>query len=157
MKLLFPLLFTVTGLGAGAAGGYFVPLDAESIPFLHQESVSSIEMLESYETPTQIVKLNNQFIVPVIEDDGESSLVIMSLSLEVTEEKSDSVFDLEPRLRDVIMKVLFEHSSHGGFSGRYYTEDKMSVLRKYLLESTQSVIGPEVHRILITDLVRQSA
>lgn len=157
MKLLFPLIFTVTGLGAGAAGGYFVPLDPETLPFLKQESTSSIEMLDTEITPTQIVKLNNQFIVPVIEDDGESSLVIMSLSLEVTEETSDSVFDLEPRLRDGIMKVLFEHSSHGGFSGRYYTEDKMSVLRKYLLESAQGVIGKDVQRILITDLVRQSA
>ena len=71
MKLLFPLLFTVTGLGAGAAGGYFVPLDAESIPFLHQENASSISMLETHEAPTQIVKLNNQFIVPVIEGQQE--------------------------------------------------------------------------------------
>ena len=157
MKLLFPLIFTVAGLGAGAAGGYFVPLDPETLPFLKQESTSSIEMLETELTPTQIVKLNNQFIVPVIEDDGESSLVIMSLSLEVTEETSGRVFDMEPRLRDGIMKVLFEHSSHGGFSGRYYTEDKMSVLRKYLLESAQDVIGNDVQRILITDLVRQSA
>lgn len=157
MKLLFPLIFTVAGLGAGAAGGYLVPLDPETLPFLKKESASSIEMLDTEVIPTQIVKLNNQFIVPVIEDDGESSLVIMSLSLEVTEETSGRVFDMEPRLRDGIMKVLFEHSSHGGFSGRYYTEDKMSVLRKYLLESAQDVIGDDVQRILITDLVRQSA
>ncbi|MCI5041756.1 MAG: flagellar basal body-associated FliL family protein [Donghicola eburneus] len=157
MKILVPAIMMIVGLGAGAGAGFFVPLDPETLPFLHQKEASSIKMLESHDVPTQIVKLNNQFIVPVIEDDGESSLVIMSLSLEVTDEKSDSVFDLEPRLRDEIMKVLFEHSSHGGFSGRYYTEDKMAVLRKYLLESAQDVIGEDVHRILITDLVRQTA
>lgn len=158
MKILIPAILAVVGIGAGAGAGYFVPVDADHLLGIgNAEEESSIEMIEPQTTPTEIVKLNNQFIIPVIEDDGESALVIMSLSLEVTEEKSEVVFDLEPRLRDGIMKVLFEHSSHGGFSGRYYSEDKMAVLRKYLLQSAQEILGGGVNSILITDLVRQAA
>ncbi len=157
MKILLPAVLSLVGLGAGAGAGYFMPVDSSQLPFGKGHDESSIDMLEHTEHATEIVKLNNQFIVPVIEDNGESSLVILSLSLEVSEEQSERVFDLEPRIRDGIMKVLFEHSSHGGFSGRYYSEDKMSVLRKYLLQSAQSVMGEGVQKILITDLVRQAA
>ncbi|NVO25970.1 flagellar basal body-associated FliL family protein [Donghicola sp. C2-DW-16] len=158
MKILIPVMLAVLGAGAGAGAGYLVPLDPSHLPLAHAtEGETAIEMLDNHTEPTKIVKLSNQFIIPVIEDDGESALVIMSLSLEVTVEKSQSVFDLEPRLRDGIMKVLFDHSSHGGFSGRYYSEDKMAVLRKYLLQSAQDIMGGGVQGVLITDLVRQAA
>ncbi|MEY8879797.1 flagellar basal body-associated FliL family protein [Donghicola sp. XS_ASV15] len=157
MKILLPAVLTLVGLGAGAGAGFFLPVDPSQLPLGKGHEESSIDMLDQTPKTTEIVKLNNQFIVPVIEDNGQSALVILSLSLEVAEEKSEEVFELEPRLRDGIMKVLFEHSSHGGFSGRYYSEDKMSVLRKYLLQSAQSVMGEGVQKILITDLVRQAA
>lgn len=104
---------------------------------------------------TEYVKLNNQFIVPVVENGKVQSLVILSLSLEVTFGESAKVYAQEPKLRDGFLQVLFDHANAGGFDGSFTSSNAMDVLRAALLESAQSAIGPLVSGVLITDIVRQ--
>lgn len=104
---------------------------------------------------TEYVKLNNQFIVPVVENGKVQSLVILSLSLEVTFGESAKVYAQEPKLRDGFLQVLFDHANAGGFDGSFTSSNAMDVLRAALLESAQSAIGSLVSGVLITDIVRQ--
>ncbi|WP_102224048.1 flagellar basal body-associated FliL family protein [Acidimangrovimonas sediminis] len=103
------------------------------------------------------VKLNNQFIIPVLEGGRVSSLVIMSLSLEVSAGGRDKVFALEPKLRDAFLRVMFDHANSGGFDGNFTSGNNMLVLRDALKEAAFKVLGPVLKDVLIIDMVRQDA
>lgn len=101
------------------------------------------------------VKLNNQFIVPIVAHGKVGSMVILSLSLEVTAGSSAQVYSGEPKLRDAFLQVLFDHANAGGFAGNFTEGTKMQVLRNALLETAVKVMGPIVTNVLIDDIVRQ--
>jgi hypothetical protein len=101
------------------------------------------------------VKLNNQFVIPVIVADSVAALVVVSLTLEVTAGSNTAVFDREPRLRDAFLQVLFDFAYSGGFDGPFTQSANLATLRRALRETGQSVIGPTVLDVLIVDIVRQ--
>lgn len=103
------------------------------------------------------VKLNNQFIVPVLEHGRVTSMVIMSLTLEVGAGGRDRVFALEPKLRDAFLRVMFDHANAGGFDGNFTSGSNMLVLRDALKEVAFKTLGPILLNVLIIDLVRQDA
>lgn len=103
----------------------------------------------------EYVKLNNQFIVPIVADGKVASLVIMSVSLEVIPGASTTVYAAEPKLRDAFLQVLFDHANAGGFSGNFTVGTKMQLLRDALKEMAVKVLGPIVTGVLIDDIVRQ--
>lgn len=108
------------------------------------------------ETPTHdYVKLNNQFVVPVVVDGQVASMVILALSLEVTVGGSEQVYALEPKLRDVFLQVLFDHANSGGFTGDFTASKNMVVLRDALREVAIKTLGATVSDVLITDVARQ--
>lgn len=101
------------------------------------------------------VKLNNQFVIPVVEKDRVAALVILSLSLEIPSGGSDAVFAAEPKLRDTFLRVLFDHANSGGFSGSFTEGANLAALRNALLEAGQGVLGERLTAVLIGDIVRQ--
>ena len=101
--------------------------------------------------------LSSQFVIPVLERGKARALVVMALSLEVAEGSTSAVYALEPRLRDGMLQVLFDHANSGGFDGRYTETRRLDALRRALLESARSVAGKPVRDVLITELVRQEA
>jgi len=103
------------------------------------------------------VKLNNQFIVPVLEDGRVASMVILSLSLEVTQGSSEAVYAREPKLRDVFLQAMFDHANAGGFRGTFTDGSNLVLLRKALLEVARSTLGEAVSDVLIVDIVRQDS
>jgi hypothetical protein len=103
------------------------------------------------------VKLNNQFIVPVVEQAEVQALVILSISLEVRPGTTEAVYTQEPKLRDAFLQVLFDHANAGGFNGAFTSSTNMDVLRQSLLETAQAVIGKSVRNVLIVDIVRQDS
>lgn len=107
---------------------------------------------------TEYVRINNQFVVPIVRNGAVRSLVVMSLSLEVDAGGSGAVFNYEPRLRDSFLRVMFAHANAGGFDGRFTESDAMAPLRSALREAAQSVLGRgSTHDVLITDITRQDA
>jgi flagellar FliL protein len=106
-------------------------------------------------TAFDYVKLNNQFVIPVVENGQVTSLVILSLSLEVAPGGSEKVYALEPRLRDALLQVLFNHANTGGFRGAFTEASTMEALRKALLEAAVKTLGATVSNVLIADIVRQ--
>lgn len=167
MRKLLPVLLAAIGLLAGGGAGYFLrPAAEEAAPnpcgdvqtaeaegeAAHDEGEAEGEgdaALKEY------VKLNNQFIVPVVKKGAVESLVILSVSLEVTTGASQEVYAVEPKLRDNFLQVLFDHANAGGFDGAFTASNNMDVLRQALLEVAQQSLGKKVSDVLIVDIVRQ--
>ena len=153
---IIPVLFLAVGLAAGAGAGFY----------LKPEDTAKEVSEETYPAPpkasssgkkanTEFVKLNNQFVVPVIEQAEVSSLVVLSLSLEATYGLREAIYEREPKLRDSFLRVLFDHANMGGFSGAFTESSTMELLRNTLKEAAQNEIGPEVSDVLIGSISRQ--
>lgn len=107
------------------------------------------------EEETEFVKLNNQFIVPVTDGNSIKSLVVVSIGLEIAQNETGAVFSMEPKLRDSLLQVLFDHANVGGFDADFTASRNMVFLREALTASAQDVLGSTVINVLITDLARQ--
>lgn len=152
MGKILPILLIVIGIGAGAGAGIFLrPDPSEPAAESHEES----EAEEEQDPTLEYVKLNNQFVVPIVEQARVSSLVIMSLSLEVPVGATEQVYAIEPKLRDNLLQVLFDHANSGGFRGVFTASDNMTALRRALLEAARKVLGRDVSDVLVSDILRQ--
>lgn len=148
MKKLLPLIVGLVALLAGAGGGYMLRPQAETVAEPPPEENT---------VPPDYVKLNNQFVVPVLDKGRVVSMVILSLSLEVVTGTTERVYEIEPKLRDAFLQVLFDHSNAGGFRGSFTDGANLVVLRKALLESAQSILDDKVSDVLIVEIVRQDS
>ena len=165
MKFLIPLLLGLVGLGAGLGAGVamYVPpekpaeetgKDASEPKKDEKKNKGEAGEYDS-EADVDYIKLNNQFIVPLIEDGKVISLVVLSLSLELDPGNEEHVYTREPRVRDAFLRVLFDHANAGGFSGNFTRSSNMIVLRDSLLEISRKTLGDMVRNVLIIDMVRQ--
>lgn len=150
IKKLLPLLLGLLGLGIGIGAGIFLR------PVHDEAEVVVEEPLDPALAP-EYAKLPNQFIVPVMAKGKVSAMVILSLSLEVTNGATQEVYKIEPKLRDVFLQVMFDHANSGGFSGSYTDGANLLLLRKALLEAAKAVLKDTVTDVLIIDIVRQDS
>lgn len=152
MKLVLPVLFLVAGTGAGIGLGLALQPAPEEAP------VSE----ETQPQPPQIgaegsdfVRLNNQFVVPVVREDRVRSLVVLSLTLEVPAGMTAATYDMEPRLRDEFLRVMFDHANMGGFDGAFTQAGNLDLLRTALQIAADQVLTHGARDVLITDIARQ--
>ena len=161
MKKLFPLLLVLVVTLAGAGAGYVLKPapteEAETCPPPVAEEKDLSLPGDRYETTgKEYVKLNNQFVVPVISGESVSSLVLLGLSLEVSAGDQERVFALEPKIRDALLQTMFDHANMGGFEGAFTNSPNLGKLRQALLETARKILGDSVSDVLILDVVRQS-
>lgn len=155
IRKLIPLLLGLLGLGLGIGAGLFLrPAPVEPHP---EETAAAAEAEAEPAEPPEYVKLNNQFIVPVMEAGKVVSMVILSLSLEVETGSTETTYRQEPKLRDLFLQVLFDHANSGGFRGSFTDASNMVFLRKALLEAAKRAMGPVVKDVLISDIARQDS
>lgn len=160
MKFLLPLILLLLGLGGGVGAGLFLKPEPEPVAEIEEESTETEQqVVEEPVVPENVeyAKLNNQFVVPVVEDGRVASLVVMSLNLEVAAGGTTEVFSSEPKLRDIFLQVMFNHANIGGFSGNFTSGTNMRSLRNELLRGAKDVLGDTVTDVLIIDIVRQDA
>jgi flagellar FliL protein len=158
IKLLLPILLVVIGAGAGIGAGIVLrPQPEPSVA--GQESATAEKPKEEIdpENLPEYVKLNNQFVVPVLKEEQVAAMVILALSLEVTKGSTADVFAREPKLRDGFLQILFEHANAGGFDGSFTDADNLLLLRMAFLESAQKVLGDKVSDVLINEIARQDS
>ena len=110
------------------------PADAHSDAHAAEAPAPDHQSAADGEAAPEYVKLNNQFVVPVLKDGKVVSMVVLALNLEVTEGGSEQVYAREPKLRDAILQVLFDHANSGGFAGAFTDGSNLVLLRKSLLE-----------------------
>ncbi len=152
IRKILPLLMGIVGLLIGAGAGYFMRPIAEPTATEAAAPAEPDPLLEP-----EYVKLSNQFIVPVLDKGKVVSMVILSLSLEVAKGGTAKVYDVEPKLRDAFLQVMFDHANAGGFNGAYTDGANLVLLRSALLEAAKQVLGGEVSDVLIIDIVRQDS
>lgn len=150
MAKLLPLLLALIGLGAGIGAGI-------ALRPAHDAAEATQKPSEEAVPVTDFVKLNNQFVVPVVEEGRVVSLVIMSLSVEVSAGNTEAIYAREPKLRDMLLQVMFDHANAGGFKGVFTDGANLILLRKALLEATQNVMGDIAKDVLISDIARQDS
>ena len=163
MRKIIPLVIVLLGVGAGIGVGLFLrPVPAAAVAEDAGETDTGADTAaepdnESADQQPEFVKLTNQFIVPVVEKNRIVSLVILSLSLEVKTGGTEQVYAKEPKLRDVILQLLFDHANTGGFRGSFTDADNLVILRRGLTEVARGVLGDTVRSVLITDIIRQDS
>jgi len=151
IKKLLPLLLGLVGLGAGIGAGLALrPPPPEPTA---EEIAAAAAALPA--VPPEYVKLNNQFIVPVVEEGRVVSMVILTLSLGVEPGAREKIYSLEPKLRDVFLQVLFDHANSGGFRGAFTDSANLVLLRDELSEAALAVAGDSARAVLISDIARQ--
>lgn len=174
IRILIPLILMLVGLGGGVVAGKMMG-GASGAETATAESGHGDEDEDSADedgghggggdhgdtadpsSPYEYVRLNNQFIVPIIHHGSVRSLVVMSLTVEVLNGENELVYSREPRLRDAFLRVMFSHANVGGFDGSFTTVEAMSPLRVGLREAARQVLGDVIHDVLILDIVRQDA
>lgn len=167
---LLPVILLVIGTGAGIGAGIMLAPapepKAETEHAMNDAELASDEDMDhadediSYDEldPDQereYVKIANQFVVPVVERDNLSSLVVIALSLEVKKGMSEKIHLYEPKLRDAFLQVLFDHANMGGFRGAFTRSDVLDPLRTALREAAQKDLGKGVYDVLIIEISRQ--
>ncbi len=161
-SLLIPLILALLGTGGGVGAALILkpptaevaaaPCGGEPASATDARAVEAEPGLPSGRT---YAKLNNQFIVPVVNDEAVTALVVLSISLEVVEGMQEAVFSHEPKLRDAFLQVLFDHANVGGFEGVFTANTPMRDLRAGLLAAARDTVGAPITDVLITEMARQ--
>ncbi len=169
---LIPVILALVGLGGGVGAGLFLrpaptaeehaaegadPKKAGEHGEAAAEGEAADHEGEPEEGAPEYVKMNNQFVVPVVEDGRVAAMVVLSVSIEVEAGNTEAVYQREPKLRDVFLQVLFDHANTGGFSGSFTDGSNLIVLRTSLKEAAALVMGTVVRDVLITDIARQDS
>lgn len=164
-RMLLPLLLMIVGLAGGLGAGLMLKPEpapeedaqvadaarAGAPPRSHQGAGDGPNPAEALE----YVKLNNQFVIPVVSRDLISAMIVLSLTVEIVPGTSQAIYDREPKLRDAFLQVLFDHANIGGFEGAFTNAGNMDVLRRSLSDVAQRVVGDTARGVLITDIARQ--
>lgn len=150
IRKLLPILLALLGLGLGIGAGIFLRPAADPHEVVEEEPIDPA-------LAPEYVKLPNQFIVPVMVRGKVSAVVVLSLSLEVKAGATAEVYKVEPKLRDVMLQVMFDLANAGGFEGAYTDSANLILLRKALLEASQDVLKDTITDVLIVDIMRQDS
>jgi len=178
--VLIPLVLLILGSGGGVAAAMFLfpaasadaaaPEDDHATPVgeeEHQEASPAAPADAHAETSggdghggtvadgPAYVRLNNQFLIPVVEGGDIRAMVVLTLNLEVAPGQDEHVQSYEPRLRDAFLQALFDHANTGGFDGMFTASGNMRSLRNALMAEARVVLGEAITDVLILDIVRQ--
>lgn len=166
MGKILPILLILLGTGGGLGAGLFLRPAPDPEELAVAEAALAEEGGEQAEdepppdpeepnADREYVKLNNQFVIPVVEKNRVASLVVMSLSVEVKPGNREDIFSREPKLRDSFLQVLFDHANVGGFQGAFTDNNNLDVLRASLRAAARRDAGDHVTDVLILEIARQ--
>lgn len=165
-KLLIPLILALLGTAGGGAAAYFMRPSVEATSHAepakegaHHEADQGHEAEEStsdgHDVEPDYFKIQQQFIVPVIHNGVMKSVVVTSLAIESNEAVRSEVIKKQPKLRDALLRALFDHATLGGFDGNFVQTGPMDLLKSSLTKTARDIIGPEVSAVLILEIGKQ--
>ncbi|WP_232824886.1 flagellar basal body-associated protein FliL [Primorskyibacter marinus] len=166
IKLIIPLTLAAIGTGSGIGAAIFLAPPTEeantaNVSLCGPDAVQLSAERKAHEPDVgseyEFVKLNNQFVVPVVHDERVKSLVVVSLTLEIAPESKDLVFAKEPKLRGAFLQSMFDHANLGGFDGNFTGSNQLNILRQDLYQDGRAVLGPALKSVLIVEIARQDA
>ena len=172
MRKLLPILMLILGLGGGIGAGIMlapmpeVDLSSSEMGDSADHGEDPAEPVDDHAAedasasdeeaqPNEFIKLNNQFIIPVMDREKLTSMVVVSLSLETKPGLAGKVHSYEPKLRDVFLRILFDHANMGGFRGAFTRSEVLDPLRSALKEEARRYLGRDLVDVLILEITRQ--
>ncbi|TDL90566.1 flagellar basal body-associated FliL family protein [Meridianimarinicoccus aquatilis] len=175
MGKLIPLLIALTGLAGGLGTGFFMQSGDKDVthaevtegdvhedghagesPVCPPTDSAGHALPPTPDAPADFVKLANQFVVPVVVENDVDAMVVVTLSLEVEQGAQQEIYNMEPKLRDAFLRVLFDHANMGGFKGNFLNHLGLETLRTALRETGKKTAGPILYDVLIVDMVKQA-
>ena len=160
-KLLPVIVIAVAGV-AGGGGGYFAKSmlsgggDKETVHTEEDSAHGGKKKKGGHggetEASTQYLKFGRQFVVPVVRRGQPKSMVILDINLEVDNSLDDSMYTLEPRLRDALLARLLALASEDMLPQALEDVDKMDAMKAALLETSRGIMGDAALNVLILDL-----
>lgn len=153
MKFILPLVLALLGLGLGGGAGWLLrPAPAETTD---AEATLPAPPAQRATVATETLRLSNQFIIPLIDDGRVRAMVVIGLALDVVVGHDVNLVRDEPKLRAIFLQQLFDYANLGGFDGVFTSGEALAGLRRSLREHARAELGPALHDVLITELVRQ--
>ena len=144
-KAIFPLIIISCLIGGSTIGYYAKMTYNGETENLHETAPKDVSF---YVFP-------EKFFIPLIEKSKLSSMVILSLGLEIEEDALEKIEKISPKLRDILLQALFDQATIGNFDGSFIDTDRQIKLRNYLSSTLNSQVGPEIRGVMITDMIRQ--
>lgn len=171
MRKLLPIIMLILGVGGGIGAGIMLAPAPEAPTELATEEGEDATVKPAEEEthaededdhasdeaaiPNEFIKINNQFIIPVMEREQLTSMVVVSLSLEMKPGLASKVHSYEPKIRDVFLRILFDHANMGGFRGAFTRSEILDPLRTALREEGRRYLGKDLVDVLILEITRQ--
>jgi|GEM_PF-224510 len=175
IKKLLPLVLILAGAGAGVGAGIALRPAPEPADLPEDGAVTETDApcgpdpnapaevaadrpeLAPADAAAQseFVKFPEQFVIPVVEDDKVTALVVMRLTIEVAPEMKDTVTARIPKLRDGFLRIMLDHANIGGFDGQFTSNGSMETLRRGFVDFAASSFPAGIHDVLILDINRQ--
>lgn len=156
MRRLLPVLIALIALAAGVGAGHVLrppPPEPEPAPAAAEGPAVPAPVAPPAETT--VLRLPNQFLVPLIGEGRVRAMVVVGVALELLPGHGIELQRDEPRLRAVFLQILFDYANLGGFDGVFTSGEQLLTLRRTLLEAARAAFGETVHDVLVVDLVRQ--
>lgn len=158
IRKLLPLVLLLIGVGAGVGAGIYLRPAPQASDVMKDDGIVAKKAGQKdtgSDPAREYVKMNNQFVIPIVNGDTVEALVVMSLSLEVPAGQKDAIYSREPKLRDSFLRVMFDHANVGGFDGAFTDANTLNVLRGALREAARKDMGEQVTDVLIVEIARQ--
>lgn len=171
IKKLLPVIVILAAGIIGGGGGYFAKTQtakAASAPAgeEHAEAADNHGKKKKKKKgghgaeedvgATSYMRFGRQFVVPVVEHGKPKTMVILDINIEVDNTLNESVYTLEPRLRDALLARMLELAAQGMLPQMLEEADKMDATKAALLETSRTIIGDAALNILILDIGIQS-
>ncbi len=100
-------------------------------------------------------KFTREFVVPIMEGGRVKSLVIININLEADSAISQTLFSMDPKLRDNIMTTLIALSNDGVTFESFTDVDSYETLRSMILKNLANVVSSGIRNVLIVDIAKQ--
>lgn len=169
MKILVFILAPLGLLGGLAAGHFAAPAPIEEPPAEEVVGEAATTEGDAHADPapaprrhepkpegeSDYAKLDKHFVVPIVEEETVSSLVVVTMAIEVDKGATEMVYLHEPKLRDEFLSVLFNHGRSGAFQGGFTEKRNLDDLRASLNEAATYVLGDAARQVLLTSIVKQ--
>ncbi len=167
MKKLLPILVILFSLGGGLAAGFILRAPAEEENTCAEDDAECEANVAEKPEPakpvarsappgtTDFAKLDKQFVVPIVRGERVRALIVAEMAIEVEKGQVEVVDQVEPKLKDAFLRVLFTHAHSGGFDGEFTAEYALDDLRARLFEEAHAILGDIAKDVLITEIVRQ--
>jgi hypothetical protein len=100
-------------------------------------------------------QFSRQFVVPVVDSGSVQALVLLDINLELEGDQSATVYTMEPKLRDAVMRSLISLSHKGVFGDEFTNPEVYDLIRETIHDATTDVVPSGVRDVLILDIARQ--